>query len=60
MSMGTNATQVQSILESLFLSAIQKMTTEGKGNFISDIYVQADPELTAMSLSAIMRLSPSM
>ena len=44
MSMGTNATQVQSILESLFLSAIQKMTTEGKGNFISDIYVQADPE----------------
>ena len=40
MSMGTNATQVQSILESLFLSALQKITTEGKGNFISDLYVQ--------------------
>ena len=42
--METNATQVQSVVESLFLSAIQKMTAEGRGHFISDIDVQADPE----------------
>ena len=42
--MGTNLTQIKSILETLFLSAIQKMTTDKNGNYISDIYVQADPE----------------
>lgn len=42
--MGTNLTQIKSILEALFLSAIQKMTTDKNGNYISDIYVQADPE----------------
>lgn len=42
--MGTSLTQIKSILETLFLSAIQKMTTDKNGNYISDIYVQADPE----------------
>lgn len=42
--MGTSLTQIQSILETLFMSAIQKMTTDKNGNYISDIYVQADPE----------------
>lgn len=42
--MGTNLTQIKSILETLFLSAIQKMTADKNGNYISDIYVQADPE----------------
>ena len=42
--MSTSLTQIQSILEALFLSAIQKMTADNNGNYISDIYVQADPE----------------
>lgn len=42
--MGTSLTQIQSILEALFQSAIQKMTTNDSGNYISDIYVQVDPE----------------
>lgn len=42
--MSTNLTQIQSILENLFLSALQKMTADNNGNYISDIYVQVDPE----------------
>ncbi len=42
--MGTSLTQIQSILEALFQSAIQKMTTNDSRNYISDIYVQVDPE----------------
>ncbi len=40
--MKTSATQIQSVLENLFTAAIDKMIKNVKGNFISDIYVQAD------------------
>ncbi len=42
--MKTSATQIQSVLENLFTAAIDKMIKNVKGNFISDIYVQADQE----------------
>lgn len=42
--MGTNYTQTQSVLETLFSTSIDKMINNGNGNYISDIYVQADQE----------------
>ncbi|HBK28355.1 MAG TPA: hypothetical protein DDZ04_00190 [Parabacteroides sp.] len=42
--MGTSTTQIQSVLETLFMAAIDKMTNDAGGNYISDIYVQADQE----------------
>lgn len=42
--MKTSASQIQSVLENLFTAAIDKMIKNVKGNFISDIYVQADQE----------------
>ena len=42
--MGTSAAQIQSILETLFMTAIDKMIKSVNGNYISDIYVQADQE----------------
>lgn len=42
--MVTSAAQIQSILETLFMTAIDKMIKSVNGNYISDIYVQADQE----------------
>ena len=42
--MVTSAVQIQSILETLFMTAIDKMIKSVNGNYISDIYVQADQE----------------
>ena len=42
--MVTSAAQIQSILETLFMTAIDKMINSVNGNYISDIYVQADQE----------------
>ena len=42
--MVTSAAQIQSILETLFMTAIDKMIMSVNGNYISDIYVQADQE----------------
>lgn len=42
--MGTSTAQIQSILETLFMTAIDKMINNANGNYISDIYVQADQE----------------
>lgn len=42
--MVTSAAQIQSILETLFMTAIDKMIKSVNGNYISDIYVQADHE----------------
>lgn len=42
--MVTSAAQIQSILETLFMTAIDKMIKSVNGNYISDIYVQADLE----------------
>ena len=42
--MVTSAAQIQSILETLFMTAIDKMIKSVNGIYISDIYVQADQE----------------
>ena len=42
--MVTSAAQIQSILETLFMTAIDTMIKSVNGNYISDIYVQADQE----------------
>ena len=42
--MVTSAAQIQSILETLFMTSIDKMIKSVNGNYISDIYVQADQE----------------
>ena len=42
--MVTSAAQIQSVLETLFMTAIDKMIKSVNGNYISDIYVQADQE----------------
>ena len=42
--MVTSAAQIQSILETLFMTAIDKMIKSVNGNYLSDIYVQADQE----------------
>lgn len=42
--MGANNAKVQSLIESVFESAIAKLTADEAGNLISDLYVQADQE----------------
>lgn len=42
--MNANTAKMQSIIESTFVSAIEKLTKEGAGNLISDLYVQVDAE----------------
>lgn len=42
--MGANNAKVQSLIESVFESAVAKLTADDAGNLISDLYVQADQE----------------
>ena len=42
--MNANIAKVQSLIENAFTSAIKKLTKDESGNFISDLYVQADAE----------------
>lgn len=42
--MSANNAKVQSVIESVFTSAIGKLTKDENGNLISDLYIQADPE----------------
>ncbi|MDL2208244.1 hypothetical protein LJB97_01330 [Parabacteroides sp. OttesenSCG-928-O15] len=42
--MNANTTKVQSIIETTFISAIEHLKKEGNGSFVSDLYVQVDPE----------------
>ncbi|MDL2244046.1 hypothetical protein LJC54_00870 [Parabacteroides sp. OttesenSCG-928-J18] len=42
--MNANTTKVQSIIETTFISAIERLKKEGSGSFVSDLYVQVDPE----------------
>lgn len=42
--MSANNAKVQSVIETVFTSAIAKLTKDENGNLISDLYIQADPE----------------
>ena len=42
--MNANIAKVQSLIENAFTSAIEKLAKDESGNFISDLYVQADAE----------------
>ncbi|MDH6357318.1 hypothetical protein [Parabacteroides sp. PF5-9] len=42
--MNANIAKVQSVIESAFVSAIEKLSRENSGNLISDLYVQIDAE----------------
>ncbi|WP_102406798.1 hypothetical protein [Parabacteroides bouchesdurhonensis] len=42
--MNVNSAKVQSVIEVAFTSAIGKLAKDESGNFISDLYVQADQE----------------
>lgn len=42
--MGANSAKVQSVIETMFNTAIAKLTSDESGNYYSDLYVQADPE----------------
>ncbi|MDL2255638.1 hypothetical protein LJC38_03540 [Parabacteroides sp. OttesenSCG-928-K15] len=42
--MNASITKVQSIIETTFLSAIDYLKKEASGSYVSDLYVQADPE----------------
>lgn len=42
--MSANNAKVQSIIETAFLSAIEKLTKDENGSLISDLFVQADSE----------------
>lgn len=42
--MNANIAKVQSLIENAFTSAIQKLTNDESGNYISDLYVQVDAE----------------
>lgn len=42
--MSANNAKVQSVIEAVFTSAVARLTKDEKGNLISDLYVQADPE----------------
>ena len=42
--MNANIAKVQSLIENAFMSAIEKLAKDESGNFISDLYVQADAE----------------
>lgn len=42
--MNANIAKVQSLIENVFTSAIEKLTKDESGNYISDLYVQVDAE----------------
>lgn len=42
--MNANIAKVQSLIENAFTSAIEKLTKDESGNYISDLYVQVDAE----------------
>lgn len=42
--MNANIAKVQSLIENAFTSAIEKLTNDESGNYISDLYVQVDAE----------------
>ena len=42
--MNANMAKVQSLIENAFTSAVEKLAKDESGNFISDLYVQADAE----------------
>lgn len=42
--MSANNAKIQSVLETTFTSAINKLTAEDSTGYYSDLYVQADPE----------------
>ena len=42
--MNANIAKVQSLIENAFTSAVEKLAKDESGNFISDLYVQADAE----------------
>lgn len=42
--MSANNAKIQSVLESTFTTAINKLTSKESGGYYSDLYVQADPE----------------
>ena len=43
--MNANIAKVQSLIENAFTSAVEKLAKDESGNFISDLYVQADEHL---------------
>lgn len=49
-SMGTNSGKVQSVLESTFTNAINKLAADQSGNLISDLYIQVDQETGELEL----------
>lgn len=48
--MGTNSGKVQSVLESTFTNAINKLAADQSGNLISDLYIQVDQETGELEL----------
>lgn len=42
--MNANSAKIQAVIEALFSAAIDKLTQEENGSFLSDIYVQVDRE----------------
>lgn len=42
--MSTSTTKIQSVIESAFVSAIDRLATDGSGNLVSDLYLQVDFE----------------
>ncbi|MDH6535633.1 hypothetical protein D0T51_12135 [Parabacteroides sp. 52] len=48
--MNANTAKVQSILETTFISAIDKLKSEATSNLISDLYIQVDAESGEMQL----------
>lgn len=42
--MSANSAKVQSVIETLFNTAIAKLMSDESGDYYSDLYVQADPE----------------
>lgn len=48
--MNANMAKVQSLIENAFTSAVEKLAKDESGNFISDLYVQADAELSLIHI----------
>lgn len=42
--MNATIAKVQSLIENAFMSVVEKLTKDESGNFVSDLYVQADAE----------------
>ncbi|HIX85463.1 MAG TPA: hypothetical protein H9848_02495 [Candidatus Parabacteroides intestinigallinarum] len=42
--MSANTAKVQALIENAFVAAIDKLTKEESGNFVTDLYVQVDAE----------------